>query len=85
MDTYTNDLNSKQNNSIKEKSLPDGGLVLISGLLWEAFRPLGPLAANLLWFSQPGFALFGKTELVDRLATLLDNPEGDQTGSGNKL
>ena len=47
-----------------------GGLV--DGLE-QALGPLGPLAAQVLWFSQPGFGLFGQYESIGELANLLEN------------
>jgi hypothetical protein len=85
MDTHTDTLESKQIDLSTAKSQAGNGLTPLNSVLWEAFRPLGPLAVNLLWFSQPGFALFGKAEWVDRLAALLENPEADQTDSGKHL
>jgi hypothetical protein len=41
----------------------------------EAFRPLAPLAAQLLWFAQPAFTLIGKFDRVGGLAELLDDPD----------
>jgi len=46
------------------------------GGLWGAMRvglkPLGPLAAQLIWFAQPGLALFGQSGPAGDLAALLN-------------
>ncbi len=39
----------------------------------QVFKPLGPLAAHILWFSQPGFALFGQYDAIGGLADLLED------------
>jgi hypothetical protein len=49
------------------------GLGELARGLEQGLRPLAPLAAQLLWVSQPGFALFGQYEAIGGLADLLDD------------
>lgn len=58
-----------------QRHLADAGLGEIACALKQAFKPLVPIAAQVLWFSQPGFALFGQSEAVNSLAELLDEPQ----------
>ena len=68
-----------------ETRLADAGLADLAGALREGLRPLGPLASQFLWFSQPGFALFGQSAAVGALAELLDeNPGIRHTGQAEK-
>jgi hypothetical protein len=53
--------------------LDDTGLSGVASAFSDAFRPLGPVAAQLLWISQPGFALFGQYDSIDGLANLLND------------
>ena len=55
--------------------LAKAGLGEIAQAVGQALKPLAPFAAQVLWFSQPGFALFGQSEAISSLADLLDNPE----------
>jgi hypothetical protein len=57
--------------------LDQAGLGGLADGLQQGLRPLGPLAAQVLWFSQPGFALFGQYEAIGGLADLLDDWPGD--------
>lgn len=59
--------------------LADAGLDSIVAPLTEVLRPLGPVAAQLLWVMQPTFGLFGYAQAVDALADLLDDPEAGRT------
>jgi hypothetical protein len=58
-----------------QRYLSDAGLGEIAGAISQAFKPLAPFAAQVLWFSQPAFALFGQFEAISSLAELLDNPQ----------
>jgi hypothetical protein len=53
--------------------LDQAGLGGLADGLETGLKPLGPLAAQLLWFSQPGFALFGGYESIGGLADLLED------------
>lgn len=55
--------------------LIDAGLEEIAHSVGYALRPLAPLAAQILWVVQPGFAILGHSEAVGALAALLDEPE----------
>jgi hypothetical protein len=55
--------------------LADAGLGEIAHSVGYALRPLAPLAAQILWVVQPGFAILGHSEAVGALAALLDEPE----------
>lgn len=48
---------------------------LLSAVL-DAFEPLGPLGAQLLWTAQPALRLFGADASVTALAQALEAPEG---------
>jgi hypothetical protein len=50
------------------------GLGAVFGALGDALKPLAPLAAQVLWFSQPGFAVFGQSDAVGALAEMLESP-----------
>ncbi len=58
-----------------EQRLERAGLSDLANIVKEGFRPLAPLAAQLLWFAQPGFALFGQSEAVGDLASFLAGEE----------
>jgi hypothetical protein len=66
--------------------LDQAGLGGLADGLERGLKPLGPLAAQLLWFSQPGFALFGQYDSIGGLADLLedlpDQPEDQHTTTG---
>lgn len=66
--------------------LDEAGLGGLADGLEHGLKPLGPLAAQLLWFSQPGFALFGQYESIGGLADLLEDlpgePDSDHTTTG---
>jgi hypothetical protein len=53
--------------------LEAAGLGGLADALAGGLKPLGPLAANILWFSQPGFALLGQYDAIGGLAELLDD------------
>lgn len=55
--------------------LADAGLGEITQAVGHAFKPLAPFAAQVLWVTQPGFALFGHSEAVDALAEMLDSSQ----------
>jgi hypothetical protein len=57
--------------------LEQAGLGGLAEGLEHGLRPLGPLAAQILWFSQPGFALFGQYEAIGGLADLLEDLPGE--------
>jgi len=42
----------------------------------DAFAPLGPLGAQLVWISQPFLSLFVRREGLAGLAEALETPEG---------
>ena len=42
----------------------------------DAFEPLGPLGAQLLWTAQPALRLFGADTSVTALAQALEDPDG---------
>lgn len=52
--------------------LDSAGLGGLADGLGYALRPLGLLAAQFLWFSQPAFGLFGRGELAESLAESLE-------------
>ncbi len=58
-----------------QRRLADAGLGEIAQAVGPAFKPLAPFAAQVLWFTQPGFALFGHSEAIDALAEMLDAPQ----------
>lgn len=58
-----------------EHHLASAGLGEIVHAIGHALQPLAPLAAQMLWFSQPGFALFGQSEAISSLAELLNEPQ----------
>ena len=53
--------------------LNEAGLGGLADGLATGLKPLGPLAAQILWFSQPGFAIFGQYESIGGLADLLED------------
>lgn len=55
--------------------LANAGLGAISQAVGQAFKPLAPFAAQVLWITQPGFALFGHSEAIHSLAELLEAPQ----------
>ena len=60
--------------------LDEAGLGGLAAGLAAGLKPLGPLTAQLLWFSQPGFALFGQSGSIGALAELLEDlPDDDHT------
>jgi len=62
------------------RRLEQAGLGELAGALADGLKPLSPLAAQLLWFAQPGFALFGQADAVGALANALsgdDDPSPD--------
>ena len=52
--------------------LEAAGLGGLWGALRDGLKPLGPLAAQLIWFAQPGLALFGQSDPAGDLAALLN-------------
>lgn len=42
----------------------------------DAFAPLGPLGAQLLWVAQPVSGLFGAGEALGKMAEALEAPDG---------
>ncbi len=56
-----------------QRRLNDAGLGEITQTVGQAFKPLAPFAAQVLWFTQPGFALFGHSEAIYALAELLSD------------
>ena len=48
---------------------------LADGLVY-ALRPLGPLVAQFLWFSQPAFGMFGHSQLAGALAEFVVLDQG---------
>jgi hypothetical protein len=58
-----------------QSRLSDAGLGEITQAVGQAFKPLAPFAAQMLWFVQPGFALFGHSEAIHTLAEILDAPQ----------
>ena len=62
--------------------LDEAGLGGLAAGLQAGLKPLGPLAAQLLWFSQPGFALFGQSDSIGALADLLEDLPGDDPTTG---
>jgi hypothetical protein len=42
----------------------------------EAFEPLTPIGAQMLWIAQPALGLFGGGAVAGALARLLETPEG---------
>jgi hypothetical protein len=58
-----------------EERLADAGLADLAQAMREAMRPLAPLAAQLVWFAQPAFALFGRYEAAGELAEYLNDPD----------
>jgi hypothetical protein len=61
-----------------QNRLANAGLGEIAQAMGQAFTPLAPFAAQILWFTQPGFALFGQSEAIRSLAELLDAHNGSQ-------
>ena len=57
-----------------QNRLADAGLGEITQAVGQALKPLAPFAAQMLWFTQPGFALFGHSEAIHTLAEMLDAP-----------
>ena len=51
------------------------GLAGLLGALRDGFKPLAPVAAQLLWVAQPTVALFGEADAISALANLLEHPE----------
>jgi len=52
--------------------LETAGLGGIAEAFREALNPLTPLAVQLLWLVQPGFAMLGQPELITGLSDLLE-------------
>ena len=52
--------------------MEDAGLGGLWGAVRDGLKPLGPLAAQLIWFAQPGLALFGQSDPAGELAALLN-------------
>lgn len=52
--------------------LDAAGLGGLWGVVRDGLKPLGPLAAQLIWFAQPGLALFGQSDPASDLAALLN-------------
>ncbi len=50
------------------------GEALLTAL--EAFEPLMPIGAQMLWIAQPALDLFGGGAVAGALARLLETPEG---------
>lgn len=50
-------------------------LAPIAPLLLQAFQPLGFIASQAVWFSQPFLTLFAQDGSVQELAWLLDDAE----------
>lgn len=62
--------------------LDKAGLGGLAEGLEQGLKPLAPLAAHILWFSQPGFALFGQYDAIGGLANLLEDlPDEPDTQS----
>jgi len=59
-----------------EQRLEQAGLGELMRALKQGLKPLQPLAAQFLWFAQPGFALFGQAAAIDALASTLAD-DGD--------
>jgi hypothetical protein len=64
-----------------QSHLANAGLGEITQAVGQAFKPLAPFAAQVLWFAQPGFALFGHSEAIDTLAEMLDAPQHHKDSS----
>jgi hypothetical protein len=62
-----------------QNRLVNAGLGEIAQAMGQAFTPLAPFAAQILWFTQPGFALFGQSEAIHSLAELLDANDSSQS------
>lgn len=45
-------------------------------MLLDAIEPLGPLAAQLLWVTQPAAGLFGAHDTLGEIARALEEPDG---------
>jgi hypothetical protein len=54
------------------KRLEAAGLGGLWGAVRDGLKPLGPLAAQLIWFAQPGLGLFGQSGPAGDLAALLN-------------
>jgi|GEM_PF-1395239 len=68
-----------------ESRAAEAGLSDILEALRGAFHPLMPLAAQLLYVSQPTFALFGQADAVGALAELLmDGSQPRRPGRHNE-
>lgn len=52
------------------------GLANALTLLLDVIEPLGAFGAQLLWVAQPTVGLFGGSDLVAKLAHLLEQPDG---------
>lgn len=53
------------------------GLAGLWGALRDGFKPLAPVAAQLLWITQPTMALFGEADSISALADLLEHPDSE--------
>lgn len=89
MDSHTNPRREQVGQRWVER-LEAAGLGGLWGALHEGLKPLGPLAAQLIWFAQPGLALFGQSDPAGELAALLNgdlasSPGGDTARSASGL
>ncbi|NDJ52028.1 MAG: hypothetical protein GYB68_02960 [Chloroflexi bacterium] len=55
-----------------QSRLDEAGLGAVVGAIGQALQPLSPLAVQMLWFSQPAFALFDRGDDIMALADLLE-------------
>jgi hypothetical protein len=57
-----------------EERLNQSGLGGLIHTIIHAMRPVAPIAANLLWITQPAFALFDRGKEIEELANQLSDP-----------
>lgn len=62
-----------------QNKLDDTGLGGIVKALSEAFLPLKPIMAQMMWFLQPAFGLFGQADEAESLAKYFDAESFDST------
>lgn len=54
-----------------EQRFDRAGLGELIEALKQGFKPVQPLAAQILWFAQPAFGLFGRADAIGELARSL--------------
>jgi hypothetical protein len=60
-----------------EERLDQPGLGGLIHTIIHAMRPVAPIAANLLWITQPAFAMFNRGKEIEELANRLSEPLED--------